>query len=45
LEDGLNFSEIQARTGFGDKTIRNVLYRLNRKGAIERKSWGVYIVG
>ncbi len=42
---GLRFSEIQIKTGFGDKTIRNILYRLHQNGIIQRKSRGVYIAG
>jgi hypothetical protein len=42
---GLRFSEIQLSTGFGDKTIRNLIYRLHQRGEIKRKSRGVYIAG
>ncbi len=42
---GLRFSEIQIKTGFGDKTIRNILYRLHQNEIILRKSRGIYIAG
>jgi hypothetical protein len=40
---GLSFAEIQARTGFADKKIRNIIFRLNKSGKIKRKSRGIYI--
>ena len=40
---GLGFVEIQAKTGFGDKKIRNIIFRLNKIGKIKRKSRGIYI--
>jgi hypothetical protein len=42
---GLGFSDIQAKTGFGDKKIRNIIFRLNKIGKIKRKSRGIYIAG
>ena len=41
--DGTTFKEIQTQTGFGDKKIRNVIFRLHKMGKIERKHRGVYI--
>jgi hypothetical protein len=41
--NGTTFKEIQAKTGYGDKKIRNVIFRLNKMGKIERKHRGVYI--
>ena len=41
---GANFAEIQAETGFGEKKIRNIIFRLNQTKKIERKRRGVYIV-
>jgi hypothetical protein len=41
--NGTTFKEIQAKTGYGDKKIRNVIFRLNKMGRIERKRRGVYI--
>jgi predicted transcriptional regulator of viral defense system len=40
---GLGFSDIQAKTGFGDKKIRNIIFRLNKTGKIKRKSRGIYV--
>ena len=40
---GLRFSDIQAKTGFGDKKIRNIIFRLNKTGKIKRKSRGIYM--
>jgi hypothetical protein len=40
---GLGFTEIQAKTGFGDKKIRNIIFRLNKIGKIKRKSRGTYV--
>jgi hypothetical protein len=40
---GMGFSEIQAKTGFGDKKIRNIIFRLNKTGKIKRKSRGIYV--
>jgi len=44
FNNGTGFPEIQDRTGFGDKKIRNILFRLNKLGKIRRKSRGIYIV-
>lgn len=41
---GVGFAEIQAKTGFGDKKIRNIIFRLNKTGKIKRKSRGIYVV-
>jgi len=43
FNNGTGFPEIQDRTGFGDKKIRNILFRLNKLGRIRRKSRGIYI--
>ncbi len=43
LKQGAGFDEIKARTSFDDKKIRNIIFRLNKNGAIKRKSRGVYI--
>ena len=43
FNNGTGFPEIQDRTGFGDKKIRNIIFRLNKLGKIRRKSRGVYI--
>jgi len=43
FNNGTGFPEIQDRTSFGDKKIRNILFRLNKLGKIRRKSRGIYI--
>jgi hypothetical protein len=43
-KQGLKFSDIQAKTGFADKKIRNIIFRLNKLGKIKRHSRGVYVV-
>lgn len=40
---GVSFTDIQSRTGFGDKKLRNIIFRLNKLGRIQRKSRGIYI--
>lgn len=42
-KQGIGFAEIQAKTGFDEKKIRNIIFRLNKIGKIERKSRGIYI--
>jgi hypothetical protein len=41
--DGASFKDIQIKTGFDDKKIRNVIFRLNKMGRIKRKSRGIYV--
>ncbi len=43
FKKGVGFSEIQDRTGFGEKKLRNIIYRLHKMGKIVRKERGVYI--
>lgn len=40
---GVGFADIKARTGFEDKKLRNIIYRLHKMGKIMRKSRGLYI--
>ena len=40
---GLGFADVQAKTGFGDKKIRNIIFRLNKVGKIKRKQRGTYV--
>ena len=40
---GLGFADIQAKTGFGDKKIRNIIFRLNKLGKIKRLRRGIYV--
>ncbi len=43
FKKGIGFAEIQAKTGFEDKKLRNIIFRLHKMGKIVRKSRGVYI--
>ena len=40
--DGVGLGEIQLQSGFGEKKLRNILFRLHKKGKIKRKSRGIY---
>ena len=40
--EGAGFSEIQAATGFEEKKLRNIIFRLNKLKRIRRISRGVY---
>ena len=40
---GLGIRQIQSKTGFDEKKLRNIIYRLNKIGRIKRKSRGLYI--
>jgi hypothetical protein len=42
-KNGLKFADIQTKTGFADKKIRNIIFRLNKTGRIKRHSRGVYV--
>ena len=39
---GLGFKGIQEATGFDDKKIRNIIYRLDKTKKIKRKTRGIY---
>ncbi|MBI5551512.1 MAG: hypothetical protein HY911_08395 [Desulfobacterales bacterium] len=41
--EGVGFSEIQVQTGFDEKKLRNILFRLHKLDKIKRKSRGVYL--
>ena len=43
FKNGVGFSEIQDRTGFGEKKLRNIIYRLHKMKKITRKKRGIYI--
>lgn len=43
-KSGAGFEQIHAGTGFDEKKIRNILYRLHKMNRIKRKSRGIYIV-
>lgn len=40
---GVGVADIQARTGFENKKLRNIIYRLHKTGKIVRISRGLYI--
>ena len=42
-KQGIGFAAIKAKTGFDEKKIRNIIFRLNKIGKIKRKSRGIYI--
>jgi hypothetical protein len=42
-KQGLKFADVQAKTGFVDKKIRNIIFRLNKLGKIKRHTRGVYV--
>ena len=39
---GVGFADIRAKTGYGEKKVRNTIYRLHSMGKITRKSRGLY---
>ena len=41
---GAGFAQIQERTGFEEKKLRNIIFRLHKMGKIVRKSRGIYII-
>ncbi|HBT90092.1 MAG: hypothetical protein AB7U43_05140 [Desulfobacter sp.] len=40
--EGTNFKTIKAATGFDDKKLRNIIFRLDRIEKIQRLSRGIY---
>ena len=43
IKSGASFADIKARTDFDDKKLRNIIYRLNKQGKIQRKKRGTYV--
>jgi hypothetical protein len=43
FKKGVGFAEIQVKTGFESKKLRNIIFRLHKTGKIVRKSRGIYI--
>lgn len=43
FDEGIDFEGIKAATGFDDKKIRNIIFRLHKLNKISRKSRGIYI--
>ncbi len=41
---GVGFADIQSKTGFGDKKLRNIIFRLHKLDKITRKSRGIYMI-
>jgi len=44
FKTGADLADIQAKTGFGVKKLRNLIFRLHKQGRIQRQSRGVYRV-
>ena len=42
-QDGVGFSDIQLQTGFDEKKLRNIIFRLHKLNKIKRISRGIYI--
>jgi len=42
-KDGIDVPGIRAETGFEDKKLRNIIFRLHKLGKIKRKNRGVYV--
>lgn len=40
--EGIGIAEIKAQTGYGDKKLRNIIFRLNKMGRIARVNRGFY---
>lgn len=40
---GVRIAEIKLQTGLGDKKLRNIIFRLNKTGKIQRKARGIYV--
>jgi predicted Rossmann fold nucleotide-binding protein DprA/Smf involved in DNA uptake len=40
---GVNFNTLKKKTGFNDKKISNVVYRLKKQGKIKAGDKGVYV--
>jgi hypothetical protein len=44
FKEGAGLAEIKEKTGFDDKKVRNIIFRLYKNGYIQRLSRGVYAV-
>jgi len=42
--DGIGIKALKEETGYNDKKVRNVIFRLSKQGRIERKGRGIYII-
>jgi hypothetical protein len=45
MPKGAGFADIQAHTGFNEKKLRNIIFRLHKLGKIKRESRGIYVAG
>jgi predicted transcriptional regulator len=43
FKQGAGLPEIKEKTGFDEKKVRNIIFRLNKNGVIQRQSRGVYV--
>ena len=43
-QEGIRFSEIQTKTGFDQKKLRNIIFRLHKLNRIRRINRGVYTI-
>ncbi|MBS3809528.1 MAG: hypothetical protein KGY38_05180 [Desulfobacterales bacterium] len=43
IGNGAGIADIKAKTDYDDKKLRNIIYRLNKQGKIQRKKRGIYI--
>jgi hypothetical protein len=41
---GVDVARLKTRTGFEDKKIRNIIFRLSKQGTIKRAGRGVYVI-
>ena len=42
-DEPVGIPEIRGKTGFGDKKLRNIIFRLHKNGSIARKHRGRYV--
>lgn len=42
-QDGIRFAELKDQTGFEEKKLRNIVFRLNTIGKVKTKTRGLYI--
>ncbi|MGB5985631.1 MAG: hypothetical protein WBG37_10030, partial [Desulfobacterales bacterium] len=41
--DGVDTNELKAKTGFDDKKIHNIVYKLKKQGQIKTLRKGIYV--
>jgi len=42
-KNGVGFAAVQKKTGFPEKKLRNIIFRLNKLKKIQRKDRGIYV--